>query len=97
MSLEDDKKALADAWELPVRIPSERPLRFGVNATSHHTAHRQMLRHPKEEFDLIHECANILGMTPATFTSEAARNMAMAIKKRIQEKSNEDHKHSGGG
>jgi hypothetical protein len=90
-------EAIKEVWELSVRIPSERPLRFGVHSTSHHTAHRQMLRHSKEEFDLIVEMSHILGIAPAVFTSEAARNMALALKKMIEEKDNDNHKNLGGG
>jgi hypothetical protein len=95
--MDEKKEALHDVWTLDVQIPSERPRRFGVNASGHHSAHRQMLRHPKEEFDLIHEVSNILGIAPAVFTSEAARNMALAILKKIKEKTNADRSDSGGG
>jgi hypothetical protein len=95
--MNDAKKAIAEVWELSVRIPSERPRRFGVHAAGHHTAHRQMLRHPKEEFDLILEVSHILGLSPAVFTSEAARNMALAILKKVKENSNANPTDSGGG
>lgn len=90
-------EAIKEVWELSVRIPSQRPMRFGVHASGHNSAHRQMLRHPKEEFDLILEVSHILGIAPAVFTSEAARNMALAIKKLIQEKDNDHSTNLGGG
>jgi uncharacterized protein (DUF1778 family) len=80
---------------LTVRVPHERPLRYGVHSTSHHTAKRQMLRFAKEEFDLVEKASHILGIELAVFTREAAINTAKALIKQM-ENHNANHTDRGG-
>lgn len=80
---------------LTVRVPHERPIRYGVHSTSHHDAKRQMLRYSKEEFDLVLKASHILGIEPAVFTREAAINTAKALFKAM-ENHNANHTDRGG-
>lgn len=80
---------------LTVRVPHERPIRYGVHATTHHTAKKQLLRFSAEEFDNVEKAAHILGIAPAVFTREAAINTAKALFKAM-ENHNADHKDRGG-
>ncbi len=81
---------------LYIKVPHERPIRHGVHSTSHHDAHRQMLRYSKEEFDMVEDAATLLGITPAVFVREAAINTAKALKKAM-ENENANHTNLGGG
>lgn len=90
---------MTDALDPPVslliKVPHERPIRYGVHSTSHHDAKRQMLRYSKEEFDLVAKASHILGIEPAVFTREAAINTAKALFKAM-ENQNANHTNRGG-
>lgn len=81
---------------LTVQVPAGRPIRFGVHATTHHEAHRQMIRYANFEWTAIEKWANILNITPTHFVRDAANNMVAALEK-LEELHNANSKHSGGG
>ena len=81
-----------------VAIPTGRPKNWGVNATSHHDAHRQMVRWNNDEWTRVEEWAKILNITPTQFVRDAADNMVAALDK-LRESWSKDHvnsQHSGG-
>jgi hypothetical protein len=84
---------------LPVAIPAGRPKNWGVNATSHHDAHRQMVRWNKDEWTQVEKWAKLLNITPTQFVRDASDNMVAALEKQAKQWSNSDVnlKHSGGG
>jgi hypothetical protein len=84
---------------LPVAVPTGRPKNWGVHATSHHQAHRQMVRWNNEEWTEVEKWAKLLNITPTQFVRDATDNMVAALEKQSKQWSNNNvnSKHSGGG
>ena len=84
---------------LTVSIPAGRPKNWGVNATTHHDAHRQMVRWNNEEWTLVEKWAKILNITPTQFVRDASDNMVAALERAAKQwsKDNVNSQHSGGG
>ena len=84
---------------LPDLIPHGRPKQWAVNATSHHDAHRQMVRWNQEEWTQVEKWATLLNITPTQFVRDAADNMVAALEKVAKQwsKDNVNSEHSGGG
>lgn len=84
-----------------VQIPTGRPKNWGVHATTHHDAKKQMVRWNNDEWTKVEEWAKILNITPTQFVRDAADNMVTALNK-LREQWNKDQnnahsKHTGGG
>lgn len=84
---------------LSVQIPSGRPKNWGVHATSHHDAHRQMVRWNVDEWTKVEKWASLLNITPTQFVRDATDNMVAALERAAQQwsKQNVNPKDSGGG